>query len=400
MFKILVIDDDPILRLALKKSLQNQGYDTTVASNGKEGITLAKQLRPALIVCDWVMSEMDGLEVCRHIKEDPELATTFFILLTAKGAAPGEEEERVKGLDAGADEFVSKPIEMNELKARIRAGLRLHQLNQDLQAKKQALEELNQTLQHQKQILETELAEAADYVRSLLPAPLVGSVTIEALFLPSAQLGGDCFDYYWIDDENLAIYLLDVSGHGVGSALLSVSVLNVLRSQSLPNTNFYRPNEVLKALNHNFQMSSNGEKYFTIWYGVYNYVKRQLVYANAGHPPAVLLYGNNTSSINIKKLTSLDLPIGFVPDINFDIAVTEIEENSTLYIFSDGAYEIQQPDGTIWGLNSLLNLLSKSNKTNLADLNEVLAQIMELSSNPHLDDDLSLLQVKFGTHQI
>jgi sigma-B regulation protein RsbU (phosphoserine phosphatase) len=397
MFKVLIIDDDPILRLALKKSLQNQGYDTAVASNGKEGIILAKQLHPALIVCDWVMSEMDGLEVCRHIKEDPELATTFFILLTAKGAAPGEEEERVRGLDAGADEFVSKPIEMNELKARIRAGLRLYQLNQDLLAKKQALEELNQNLQRQKQILETELAEAADYVRSLLPTSLVGAVTIEALFVPSTQLGGDCFDYYWIDNEHLAIYLLDVSGHGVGSALLSVSILNILRSQSLPNTNFYRPNEVLKALNDKFQMSSNGEKYFTIWYGVYNRVKRQIVYANAGHPPAILCT-NNIANIHIQQLTSLDLPIGFLPDINFDLAVAEVEENSVLYVFSDGAYEIQQPDGNIWGLNSLLNLLSKSNKTNPVDLHEVLAQIMKLSNNPRLDDDLSLLQVIFGQH--
>ncbi|MFN7523278.1 MAG: two-component system response regulator, partial [Aphanizomenon sp.] len=152
-----------------------------------------------LIICDWVMSGMDGLQVCRQIKSDSELATTFFILLTAKGASLGEEDDRVRGLDAGADEFISKPIEMNELKARVRAGLRLHQLSRDLQHQKQILEQLNQDLQHQKQVLETELAEAADYVRSLLPLPIIGSVTIESLFVPSAQLGGDCFDYYWID---------------------------------------------------------------------------------------------------------------------------------------------------------------------------------------------------------
>lgn len=138
MFKILVIDDDPIVRTVLKKTLQNQGYDTTVASNGEEGITQAQLLHPALIICDWMMSQVDGLEVCRRIRTDPELTTTFFILLTARGAVRGEEEDRVKGLDAGADEFISKPIEMNELKARVRAGLRLHQLNQDLQSKKRS----------------------------------------------------------------------------------------------------------------------------------------------------------------------------------------------------------------------------------------------------------------------
>lgn len=110
---------------------------------------------------------------------------------------------------------------------------------------------------------------AADYVRSLLPPPLEGTISTEALFLPSVQLGGDCFDYYWIDEEHLAIYLLDVSGHGVGSALLSVSVLNVLRSQSLPKTNFCQHSQVLSTLNQSFQMDNHNDKYFTIWYGVY-----------------------------------------------------------------------------------------------------------------------------------
>ncbi len=201
MLKILVIDDDPTIRLILKKTLQNQGYDVTVASNGKEGIAQAHQLHPALIICDWMMSHLSGLEVCRLLKADPQFSTTFFILLTARG----EVEDRISGLDAGADEFLSKPLEMNELKARVRAGLRLHQLNQDLQTQKQALEVLNQDLQTQKQIMEAELTEAAEYVRSLLPPPLFGTVTTEMLFVPSAQLGGDSFDYYWLDDDNLAM---------------------------------------------------------------------------------------------------------------------------------------------------------------------------------------------------
>ncbi|BBD61244.1 two-component response regulator [Nostoc sp. HK-01] len=395
MVKILVIDDDPIVQAVLKRTLENQGYEITVAKNGEEGITQARLLRPALIICDWVMSKLDGLEVCRQIKADPELATTFFILLTAKGAARGEEDDRVRGLDAGADEFISKPIEMNELKARVRAGLRLHQLNQDLQSQKQALEILNQTLQTQKQIMETELAEAAEYVRSLLPPPLTGTVTTEALFIPSAQLGGDCFDYYWLDDEHLVIYLLDVSGHGVGSALLSVSVLNILRSQSLANTNFCHPSEVLKALNHHFQMSNHGAKYFTIWYGVYHRIKHQLVYANAGHPPAVLLSGKSHTNLQVKQLSSLDLPIGFVPEVDFAEAVFDIEANSILYIFSDGVYEINQPNGNILGLNAFIEILIKYNQVNNGTLQNLLMQIMTLNIQQSLEDDLSLLQVFF-----
>ncbi len=396
MFKILVIDDDPTVRAVLKSTLKKQGYDVTVASNGEEGIIQAQLLHPALIICDWMMSQLDGLEVCRRIRSTPELATTFFILLTARGAARGEEDDRVRGLDAGADEFISKPIEMNELKARVRAGLRLHQLNQDLQSKKQALEQLNQDLRTQKQILETELAQAADYVRSLLPSPLVGTVTTENLFIPSAQLGGDCFGHNWIDEDRLAIYLLDVSGHGVGSALLSVSVLNVLRSQSLPNTNFCQPNEVLKALNHAFQMRTHGDKYFTIWYGVYHRLKRQLIYANAGHPPALLLSSSSTENIQVQQLTSLDLPIGFLPDVDFKNAVFEVQENSILYIFSDGIYEINQPDGKILGLDAFIKLLTKCSQTDICNLNQLLMNLLGFNAKENLDDDLSLVKVNFG----
>ena len=233
-------------------------------------------------------------------------------------------------------------------------------------------------------------------MRSLLPLPLVGSVTIESLFVPSAQLGGDCFDYYWIDDEHLAIYLLDVSGHGVGSALLSVSVLNILRSQSLPNTNFCQPAEVLKALNESFQMSKHGDKYFTIFYCVFNRVNHQLVYGNAGHPPAVLIFGNDPSSIEVIKLESLDLPIGFLRNISFETAILKVAENSTLYIFSDGAYELLQPGGQIWGFDSFVNLLLTHNQTNDNHIDQLLPEIINISGNENFDDDLSLLRVNFS----
>lgn len=416
MFKILIIDDDPILQLVLKTTLQKQGYDVTVASNGEEGIIQAQQIRPALIICDWMMPHLNGLEVCCRIKANPELLTTFFILLTNRE----DVEDRVKGLDAGADEFLSKSFEINELKARVRAGLRLYQLNQDLQTRsaaleaelasglrlqqlnrdlhyqKQALETLNQKLQTQKQILEAELTEAANYVRSLLPSPLLGTVTIETLFVPSVQLGGDCFDYYWLDDENLAIYLLDVSGHGVGAALLSVSVLNVLRSQSLPNTNFRQPNQVLRALNHSFQMVNHGERYFTIWYGVYNQITRQLIYASAGHPPAVLLSGSSAVGIQVKHLGNSGLPLGVLRERDFTECCCQIEASSTLYVFSDGAYEVQQPDSTIWGLEALTDLLANLFKTNAYNLDTVLHQIRTFTSKDNFEDDLSLLKVNFS----
>ncbi len=377
MFQILIIDDDPTTRLLLARILKNQGYKVTVASDGRAGIVQAQQLRPAMIICDWMMPGIDGLEVCYQIKADPELSTTFFLLLTARTAV----EDRVEGLDTGADDFLTKPVEMNELKARVRAGLRLHQLSQDLQT--------------QKQILETELSEAAEYVRSLLPPPLTYPVTIEARFIPSSQLGGDCFDYYWLDSECLVMYLLDVSGHGLGAALPSVSVLNLLRSQSLPGINYHQPDQVLSSLNESFQMSNHNDKYFTIWYGVYNQVKRQLVYASAGHPPALLLSGTSAETIQIKKLKTSGLPIGMLPDAKFVTNCCNIEGLSTLYIYSDGVYEINQP-GMTQSLEAFVQVLVNCRKTDTCYLDQILHQIRSLNAKDSFDDDLSLLQINFN----
>ncbi len=378
MFKILLIDDDPTMRLILKKTLENVGYHVSVANNGQTGLMLAKEIHPALILCDWMMPIMDGLEVCRHVKADPNLTTAFFILLTARD----QVEDKIKGLDTGADDFVSKPIDMNELKARVRAGIRLYELNEDLRQQKQELQSLNQKLQ-------TELDEAAEYVRSLLPPLLRGNVTTEALFKPSVQLGGDCFDYYWLDNENLAIYLLDVSGHGVGAALLSVSVLNMLRSQSLPQTNFAEPSQVLTGLNRAF---NNSDKFFTIWYGVYNTATKQLIYANAGHPPALIISGDSPDNAQILKLGLPSVPIGILPDGEFENEFYSMEEKSNLYIFSDGAYEIMLSNGQIWGLNAFMELLKQIDHHNLQFL---LEQIYLLTAANTFDDDFSILKVNF-----
>jgi sigma-B regulation protein RsbU (phosphoserine phosphatase) len=243
--------------------------------------------------------------------------------------------------------------------------------------------------------LRAELAEAAEYVKSLLPSPVNEPLSIKSKFISSQQLGGDCFDYYWLDQDHLAIYLLDVSGHGLGPALLSVSVLNVLRSRSL-NTNFYQPNAVLDALNEAFQMEKQRNMYFTIWYGVYNRVTRKLVYASAGHPPAVLLSNINTPSPQVQHLrTPGGLPIGMFPNVKYANAECQVEPGSTLYIYSDGIYEIKQPDGTIWSFDHFIEWLAESRRPDTLSLQHILDDLRALGSKDTFEDDVSLLQVTF-----
>jgi sigma-B regulation protein RsbU (phosphoserine phosphatase) len=383
MFTVLIIDDDPLIRLILKKALQEQGYSVVVAQRGEEGIEKAQQLRPALIICDWEMSGISGLEVCHFIKTHPNLSSTFFILLTARSAIV----DRVKGLDTGADDFLLKPIEGSELRARVKAGLRLYQANQELQ-------KLAENLQAQQRLLEAELAEASDYLRSLLPNPLIGNVTIDFRFLPSRQLGGDCFDYYWLDSDYLMIYLLDVSGHGLRAALPSVSIQNLLRTQSLQGTNFYQPSSVLKALNDVLQMENHEDQYFTIWYGVYNQKKRQLFYASAGHPPAILISQNEAKLPQVRQLKTRGCAIGMFPDTKYVSERCEVDESSTLYIFSDGIYEITQANGTILGLEKFTEILTNYTLSSNDDLSVLLQKVMYLNQNHVFEDDCSLLQIK------
>ncbi|AFY43139.1 PP2C family protein-serine/threonine phosphatase [Nostoc sp. PCC 7107] len=375
MFQILVIDDDSTIQIFLKRLLEKQGYDVITASDGEEGIAKAIATHPALIICDWIMPVLNGLEVCNYIKTDPNLSTSFFILLTSLDSVA----DRVKGLDAGADDFITKPIEQNELKARVRAGLRLHQLSRDLQI--------------QKQLLETELAQAAEYVRSLLPLPTTEPFKINSCFIPSRQLGGDCFDYYWLDDDYLAVYLLDTAGHGLKAALPSISVLNLLRSRALKSLNYYQPSDVLRGLNETFQMNYQNDKYFTIWYGVYHRVTQRLVYASAGHPPAVLVSGKKNTDIQL--LRTPGMPVGMFPEAKYVDACCQIEKFSNLYIFSDGAYEITKADGTLWSLDGLIQILVSLQNTLDCPLEQVLNYLIALNSKEAFDDDLSILQIQF-----
>ncbi|NEP48133.1 MAG: SpoIIE family protein phosphatase [Moorea sp. SIO3C2] len=380
MNQILIIDDDPAIQMLLKRTLSHQGYKVAVASNGEEGLVQVEKLRPALVICDWIMPGMNGLDVCRQLKVTPGFSTTIFILVTSRNSI----EDRVEGLDAGADDFLCKPIEIAELKARVRAGLRLHQLSHDLQ--------------HQKQLLEGELAEAAEYVSSILPDRMTKpSVTIDTRFIPSRKLGGDGFDYYWLDSEHLAIYLLDAAGHGLRAALPTLSVLNLLRSRALKSINYYQPSDVLRGLNQTFQITERNDKYFTVWYGVYNQVKRQLVYASAGHPPAILIAQTHGSLMEVQRLKTPGLPVGMFPDADYIDQCCEITASSTLYIFSDGIYEINQSNGNVWGLEPFIRLLAecKQNHNGACNLDLILKSLQAVNPKHYFDDDLSLLEINF-----
>jgi serine phosphatase RsbU (regulator of sigma subunit) len=241
--------------------------------------------------------------------------------------------------------------------------------------------------------LQKDLLKAARYVLSLLPAPLNdGEVRTEWRFVPSAGLGGDAFGYYWLDPGTFVFYLIDVSGHGVGSAMHSVTVLNVLRQRALPGVDFQNPSEVLASLNNRFQMDSFNGMFFTMWYGVYRPATRALVYGSAGHHPAYLVSADRS---NAEPVGMPALMIGAMPGVAYGVAETTIPPGSALHLFSDGAFEVVTRNDERWALSDFLPLLTAPPVPGTCDVDRVYKRVTEAAKPGPLDDDFSLLIVTF-----
>jgi serine phosphatase RsbU (regulator of sigma subunit)/HAMP domain-containing protein len=250
--------------------------------------------------------------------------------------------------------------------------------------------------QEAKRQTDEELTEAANYVKQMLPLPLNdGPVSIDWRFVPSASLGGDAFGYQWIDDDNLAVYLVDVSGHGVGAALLSVSIMNVLRSQTLSETDFSKPDEVLSTLNDAFPGEKHNDMFFTIWYGVYTKSTRTLSYASGGHPPALLISASEKQRFEMIPLRTKNNVIGAMPNVTYHNKKQLIPANSHLFIFSDGVYEHRRTDGSMWRLDEFSDFMFSLSIENRSKLERLHCHAKELCVEKSFEDDFTILEVAF-----
>jgi sigma-B regulation protein RsbU (phosphoserine phosphatase) len=212
-------------------------------------------------------------------------------------------------------------------------------LGQIIQGQNELLRTREQLVATQKE-LDRELGDAAKYVRRMLPPPLVKEEKLEWHFDPSTHLGGDGLGYRRIDEDRLAIYMLDVTGHGLGSALLAVTALEFLRSPQVRDTDFSRPADVLGRLNRTFQMKDHAGKFFSCWYGVFSRKARTLTYANCGHPPALVLTRDGLAR------TAPGGPVlGVMPEINPAETVLPFPPEAELYVFTDGLYELRDKKG-------------------------------------------------------
>ncbi len=241
--------------------------------------------------------------------------------------------------------------------------------------------------------LDRDLLRASNYVLSLLPARLAtGPVLAEWRFVPSTQLGGDAFGYYWLDPETFVFYLIDVSGHGAGSAMHSVTVLNVLRQRALPQVDFRDPASVLSSLNNRFQMDDHNGLFLTMWYGVYHTTDRTLTSGSAGHHPAYLVDPERRAA---EPVGDAALMIGVMRNMTFPVRRTIVPPGSALYLFSDGVFEIVTKDDQRWSREDFLPLLVAPMLPNAAEADRIYESVKQAAQPGPLDDDFSLLVVTF-----
>jgi serine phosphatase RsbU (regulator of sigma subunit) len=242
--------------------------------------------------------------------------------------------------------------------------------------------------------LASEIRRAADYVRAILPPPIVsGPVQTEWWFVPSSQLGGDAFGTQFLDDDHFAGFVLDVSGHGIGSCMHAANVANTIRRRALPDVDFTDPAQVAAGLNAVFPMEEHNGLMFTIWYFVYHLPTRTLRFCAAGHHPSYL---GSSSLMEPLPLWLRSPAIGMLPKGIWAVGRAEIPPGSRLYVFSDGAFEIVAASGEQWVIEDLRRIMHGPVQPGLSEAERLYQSVRATARPGPLEDDFSVLVVRFS----
>jgi sigma-B regulation protein RsbU (phosphoserine phosphatase) len=340
---VLIVEDSPVYRRLLARMLAQWGYTVSEAENGVAALDILANQPVSLVISDWEMPEMDGLSLCREIRSRQFGHYVYVILLTAREAP----DDLTLGFDAGADDFLSKPVEQSELRARLHAGARVLSLESTLAARNARLSEALRQI-------EQDLEVAARIQQSVLPAHQQRHQNYfsDWIFLPSAWVSGDIFNVFPLDNH-LGFYCVDVSGHGVGAAMMSLAVARqflhgraVERFLFTADNEVASPAEVVRILNGRF-CSDEVEivSYFTMIYGVIDLATGEGRLCQAGHPTPFIV----TPEGEARTVGNGGAPVGLMPDlcwtdVNFSLAAGE-----RLCLFSDGITECENLVGEQFG---------------------------------------------------
>jgi sigma-B regulation protein RsbU (phosphoserine phosphatase) len=390
---ILIVDDTPANLQVLSGMLKDRGYKVRPVPSGKLGLLAARRDPPDLILLDINMPEMNGYEVCEHLKADEGLQGIPVIFISALT----EQLDKVKAFATGGVDYITKPFQMEELQARVETHLKIRRLQVELEAANTRLAEANGRMSR-------DLRAAAKIQETFLPrqAPRVPGADFAWAYRPCDELAGDGLNVVPLGGGEVGLYVLDVSGHGVASALLSVTLSRLLSPPSDPSSILVRggdgggrsdvtpPAEVAARLNRLFSFDPATEQFATMVYGVLNAVTGEFRYVSAGHPGPVHL----PSGADPVILESQGYPIGLAADA-YEERSAHLGAGDRLYLYSDGVPEAMDPAGRQFGDARLLDAIGRGRSELLREaVGILLGDVARWHGSERAQDDVSILAVE------
>lgn len=396
---VLVVDDDANNRDLLSRRLKRLGYETETALGGHQALLCVAERPYDLIMLDVMMPEMDGFEMLRRLRLTHPATDLPVIMVTAKD----NSEDVVHALGLGANDYVTKPLDFPVVVARVAIQVALKRAVEQVRRLERHLAERNQDLEAANNRMTRDLRAAARIQESFLPqaAPEIAGLSFAWAFRPCDELAGDGLNAIQINGHQAALYILDVSGHGVASSLLSVSLSRLLSPPTDPSSILIdggpgqarevplRPSEVANRLNRLFPFELNTEQYSTLAYGLVDVQSREFCYTLAGHPCPILLPGNEPPRV----LEGRGCPIGLAESSRpFGEWTVPLEPGDRIYLYSDGIPEAVNPQKVPFGYERFLKIIEAGRSEPLcASINDLVTQIEAWSGPEGVRDDVSIV---------
>jgi len=383
--KILVVDDKQENVELLKALLRRSGYPVITAFNGREALEKVKEEKPDLILLDVMMPILDGFQTCRILKEDVKTRRIPIVMLTAKT----ERKDKILGLDTGADDYITKPFERDELLARVRSLLRIKDLND-------RLEVANQQLAEKQKALEEELQQGRKIQMSMLPLenPKIHGYDIVGVCIPAQEVGGDYYDFIFLSENQLSIAIGDVVGKGVPAALLMAMAKSCLYTQTAIDPDIIK---VLNALNRTIQDMTrlNPRIFMTFLYSIIHCDSHVLEFSNAGHC-FPYYYSSQTGELNFLSATSMPLGISKTPQTpQFGRKEVKLLPGDVLIFYSDGIIEAKNLQNEIYSFERFENSIKTFKHLSATELcGAILADVEKHSADMPQSDDITLVVIK------
>ncbi|AXI48673.1 fused response regulator/phosphatase [Sulfitobacter sp. SK012] len=406
MKRVLVVDDSKLQRRILTASLKRWGFDVQEAESGEIGLELARASLPDLVLSDWMMPGMSGLEFCRAFRALSGDQYCCFILLTSKN----EKAEIALGLDSGADDFLTKPVDSNELRARMAAGERVLEMQRELTEKNRMITDTLDELRRVYDSLDSDLIEAKKLQQSLLRQrnKVFPSGELSLMLRSSGHVGGDLVGFFPAGEHHLGLYAIDVSGHGISSALMTARLAGYLSAAS-PDQNVAlmrddvgnfvprAPEDAIEALNDLVLDEMETEHYFTLMLGFIELATGHVVLSQAGHPhPAV-----QRADGSIEQCGTGGFPVGLMYGITFEQFDLQLYQGDRLLILSDGVTECPDSTGDMLGEDGLSRLMDGlSDVHGPAFLESLVWQLSEFAGSEDFPDDVSGILFEYGVQAI